>query len=70
MTAPQWHLNNDHSTAVSDDVNFYRMDSCPKGPKVLLLTKTGTAVLGTYKGESVYEAWHPIPARPVPRANA
>ena len=52
--------------AVTDPNLVYRsMDTCPTGPKVLLLNKAGIAQTGWYDGkQSWYVGWYPLPKIP------
>ena len=56
-----WHLNHDKSAAVSDDYTWIPIKSCPMGPKVLMLTNGGTAVIGVFHNQSGYSHWAPLP---------
>jgi hypothetical protein len=52
--------------AITDPNLIYRsMDTCPTGPKVLLLNKAGIAQTGWYDGkQSWYVGWYPLPKIP------
>lgn len=52
--------------AITDETLLYRtMDTCPTGPKVLLLNKAGIASTGWWDGkDSWYVGWYPLPKIP------
>jgi hypothetical protein len=52
--------------AITDPNLVYRsMDTCPTGPKVLLLNKAGIAQTGWYDGKKDwYVGWYPLPKIP------
>ena len=53
-------------TAITDPELFWRtMDTCPTGPKVMLLNKGGLAGIGWYDGKDQWWiGWHPLPKIP------
>lgn len=53
-------------TAITDPELFWRtMDTCPTGPKVMLLNKGGLAGIGWYDGkDDWWIGWHPLPKIP------
>lgn len=53
-------------TAITDPELFWRtMDTCPTGPKVMLLNKGGLAGIGWYDGKDEWWiGWHPLPKIP------
>jgi hypothetical protein len=64
-----FHLNKDKTTAVSDDVYWQPILTCPKNVKVQLLTKGRVAVYGMIRyhfEESNYKFWAPLPRVPEP----
>jgi hypothetical protein len=59
-----YRVNADRTAAVSTDTTWRSdMDRCPRGVRVLLLVRDGCAVIGEYRGEVGFEAWHPLPRR-------
>lgn len=59
-----YRINADRTAAVALDTTWRTdMDRCPRGVRVLLLVRGGCAVIGEYRGETGYEAWHPLPRR-------
>ena len=57
-------LNATKTVAVSTDVYWLEMDSCPIGVKVALLGEGGVALFGIYrKGDEGWQGWSPVPAR-------
>ena len=59
-----YRINADRTAAVALDTTWRAdMDRCPRGVKVLLLVRDGCAVIGEYRGEAGFEAWHPLPKR-------
>ena len=52
--------------AITDpDLLFRTMDTCPTGPKVLLLNKAGIASTGWWDGKDQwYVGWYPLPKIP------
>ncbi len=59
-----YRINADRTAAVALDTTWRSdMDRCPRGVRVLLLVRDGCAVIGEYRGEAGYEAWHPLPRR-------
>lgn len=59
-----YRVNADHTAAVSTDTTWRSdMDRCPRGVRVLLLARDGCAVIGEYRGEAGFAAWHPMPRR-------
>lgn len=58
-------LNSDKTVAVALDYEWQRLDSCPRGAKVQLLTKHGIAIYGQFReGDKDYIGWAPVPRRP------
>ena len=56
-------LNADQTVAVSQEVYWQSMESCPTGLKLQLLSIGGIAMYGTYrKGDDFYVGWSPVPA--------
>ena len=55
-----------NKAAITDPNLVWRsMDTCPTGPKVLLLNKAGIAQTGWYDGkQSWYVGWYPLPKIP------
>ncbi len=59
-----YRVNSDRTAAVALDMTWRNdMDRCPRGVRVLLLVRDGCAVIGEYRGEAGFEAWHPLPRR-------
>lgn len=52
--------------AITDpDLLFRTMDTCPTGPKVLLLNRAGIASTGWWDGKDQwYVGWYPLPKIP------
>jgi hypothetical protein len=52
--------------AITDaDLQFRSMETCPTGPKVLLLNKAGIAGTGWWDGKDQwYVGWYPLPKIP------
>jgi len=52
--------------AITDpDLFFKDMDTCPKGPKVLLLNRAGIASTGSWDGKDKWWiGWFPLPKIP------
>ena len=57
----KWHLNLEGNCAVADNFLWQDMNRCPTNVKCLLLTKGGTAVVGTYNQQEWFEGWAPLP---------
>lgn len=57
-------LDSTHTAAVDPVYHWRKLDTCPKGVKVQLLTKWGCAVYGSWNGrDPVYTHWAPMPTR-------
>jgi hypothetical protein len=56
-----WHYNTEHTEAHSDTNIWLSLNSCPWHIKVLLLTRGGVCVIGTYNGQEGYTHWSPLP---------
>lgn len=66
-----YRINSDRTAAVALDTTWRTdMDRCPHGVKVLLLVRDGCAVIGEYRGEAWFAAWHPLPRRGAAGAGA
>jgi hypothetical protein len=52
--------------AITDPDLFFRsMDTCPKGPKVLLVNQAGIASTGSWDGKDTWWiGWYPLPKIP------
>lgn len=60
-----YKLNSDQTVAVSLEVPWLSMATCPKGAKVLLLGGGGAAALGTWDGKNTFwKGWFPLPYVP------
>ena len=59
-------LTSDRSAAVDQEYFWRRMDSCPLGAKVLLLTDGGIAIFGQVGTHTRKEflGWAPLPKKP------
>jgi hypothetical protein len=58
-----FHLNTDKTVAVGEH-EFYDMDTCPRGVKVLLLGPGGVATLASYDGhDTQWQGWFPVPRK-------
>lgn len=59
-----YRINADRTAAVAVDTTWRSdMNRCPRGVRVLLLVRDGLPVIGEYRGEDGFEAWHPMPKR-------
>jgi hypothetical protein len=59
------HTIKDREVAVSTEVYYLPMSSCPVGVKCLLLNPGGSAVLAQYNGkETCWQGWYPLPRKP------
>lgn len=58
----EYKVNADRTAAVSTDVEFLPMSSCPRAVKVILLGAGGVATIGEYKGptDTFWEGWFPL----------
>lgn len=60
-----YYLNNARNTAVSSNVEFLPMETCPRGVKVILLGAGGVATIGQYDGKDPFwKGWHPMLRKP------
>jgi hypothetical protein len=59
-----YRINSDKSAAVSTDQFFRPMDCCPKGVKVIALSKHGVARIDIYSGQDDLVGWFPMPRVP------
>lgn len=50
--------------AVDQAYYWQRLETCPLGNKVQLLTEGGVAVYGTYSKGGGFKAWAPLPNKP------
>ena len=59
-------LTSDGAAAVDQDYFWRRMESCPLGAKVLLLTDGGVAIFGNVGTQTRrnFKGWAPLPKRP------
>lgn len=57
-----YHINTAKTAAVSADIEFLPMDTCPRSVKVILLGAGGVATIGEYKGptDTFWEGWFPL----------
>lgn len=56
-----YRINSDKTAAVSNELFWLDMDTCPKGVKVLALSKYGVARLDIYGGQDDLVGWFPLP---------
>jgi hypothetical protein len=59
-----YRINSDKSAAVSTDQFFRPMSCCPKGVKVIALSKHGVARIDIYSGQDDLVGWFPMPRVP------
>lgn len=57
-----YKLNADRDVAVSTDVYWHPMSTCPIAVKVFLLGQGGVATVGQYNGKNgFWQGWYPCP---------
>lgn len=61
---PSHTINADKTVAVSTEVYWQPIETCPRGVKVQLLGKGCVATYGTYYGDPFWVYWCPLPKRP------
>jgi hypothetical protein len=61
---PSHVINADKKVAVSTDVYWQPIATCPRGVKVQLLGAGGVATYGTYYGDKFWSHWCPLPKKP------
>lgn len=59
-----YSINSDKTAAVSTDHQYQPMKTCPKGVKILAVSKHGVARLDIYNGQSDLIGWFPLPKIP------
>lgn len=60
-----YRINTAKTAAVSADIEFLPMDTCPRSVKVILLGAGGVATIGQYNGpkDTFWTGWFPLPKK-------
>jgi hypothetical protein len=59
-----YKVSSDKTTAVSTEVEFQDINTCPRGLAAWFLTKYGKGIEGIYTGQPDFIGWYPKPKIP------
>jgi len=59
-----YRINTDKSAAVSTEAHYLPMDTCPKGVRIIALSKHCVARIDIYSNQKDIVGWYPLPKIP------